>query len=495
MQGISKSFPGVKALDQVNLMVRPGSVHALLGENGAGKSTLVKCLFGIYQKDEGSIKFKGKDAAFLSPKHALESGIAMVHQELEQVPLRNVADNVWLGRYPLKGGFVDEKKMYEDTKKIFDQFQIDINPHAILKNLPVADRQMIEIAKAVSYNASVVILDEPTSSLTEKEVVHLFRIINMLRDQGISFVYISHKLEEIAKITDEVTILRDGKFIVCDKTKNLSLDDIIMHMVGRSLTQRFPSKENAPGDVLMQVKNVSTIAKNCVRNVSFELRRGEILGISGLLGAKKTELVETVFGLREMTPESEILLNGKPIVNRNSVDAINNKFALCTEERRFNGIFPGLSVRFNATMANIRAYSKLGFLNDRSIAKDTQWVIDSVRVKTPNQTTRIRSLSGGNQQKVILGKWMLTKPDVLMLDDPTRGVDVGAKFEIYQLIIEMAKEGKGIIFISSEMPELLGICDRILVMSNGKVGGIVDVRNNPEESTQENLMRMATSWL
>lgn len=492
---ISKSFPGVKALDKAEFRLKRGSVHALLGENGAGKSTMMKCLFGIYHADEGSIKLEGKEVAFINPKDAMENGVAMVHQELEQLSLRNVTDNMWLGRYPTKGLFVNEKKMYKDTLDIFQQFEIDVQPNAILQDLPVADRQMIEIAKAISYDASVVVLDEPTSSLTDKEVENLFRIINMLKDKGTSFIYISHKLEEIRKICDEVTILRDGKFIVCDSIENLTLDAIVNHMVGRDLTQRFPPKTNQPGELLVEVKNLTHAVKNSVTDVSFELRKGEILGISGLLGAKKTELVETIFGIREKK-SGEILLHGKPVENKSSEDAIRNGFALCTEERRFDGIFPGLDIRFNSTIANVRSYTnKLGVLSGKNLLTDTSWVIDNINVKTPSQTTLIASLSGGNQQKVVLGRWLLTKPEVLLLDDPTRGIDVGAKYEIYKLIIDIANEGKGIVIVSSEMPELLGICDRILVMSNGRIGGMVDVINNPEEATQENLMHMASKYV
>ncbi|MDX5541870.1 ATP-binding cassette domain-containing protein [Escherichia coli] len=405
MSGINKSFPGVKALDNVNLKVRPHSIHALMGENGAGKSTLLKCLFGIYQKDSGTILFQGKEIDFHSAKEALENGISMVHQELNLVLQRSVMDNMWLGRYPTKGMFVDQDKMYRETKAIFDELDIDIDPRARVGTLSVSQMQMIEIAKAFSYNAKIVIMDEPTSSLTEKEVNHLFTIIRKLKERGCGIVYISHKMEEIFQLCDEVTVLRDGQWIATEPLAGLTMDKIIAMMVGRSLNQRFPDKENKPGEVILEAY---------------------------------------------------------------------------------------LDIGFNSLISNIRNYkNKVGLLDNSRMKSDTQWVIDSMRVKTPGHRTQIGSLSGGNQQKVIIGRWLLTQPEILMLDEPTRGIDVGAKFEIYQLIAELAKKGKGIIIISSEMPELLGITDRILVMSNGLVSGIVDTKT----TTQNEILRLASLHL
>lgn len=491
MSGINKSFPGVKALDNVNLKVRPHSIHALMGENGAGKSTLLKCLFGIYQKDSGTILFQGKEIDFHSAKEALENGISMVHQELNLVLQRSVMDNMWLGRYPTKGMFVDQDKMYRETKAIFDELDIDIDPRARVGTLSVSQMQMIEIAKAFSYNAKIVIMDEPTSSLTEKEVNHLFTIIRKLKERGCGIVYISHKMEEIFQLCDEVTVLRDGQWIATEPLAGLTMDKIIAMMVGRSLNQRFPDKENKPGEVILEVRNLTSLRQPSIRDVSFDLHKGEILGIAGLVGAKRTDIVETLFGIREKSAGT-ITLHGKQINNHNANEAINHGFALVTEERPSTGIYAYLDIGFNSLISNIRNYkNKVGLLDNSRMKSDTQWVIDSMRVKTPGHRTQIGSLSGGNQQKVIIGRWLLTQPEILMLDEPTRGIDVGAKFEIYQLIAELAKKGKGIIIISSEMPELLGITDRILVMSNGLVSGIVDTKT----TTQNEILRLASLHL
>ena len=492
MDNISKEFPGVKALDGVNLKVRPYSVHALMGENGAGKSTLMKCLFGIYKKDGGSITFDGKEINFTSAKDALENGVSMVHQELNQVTQRNVLDNIWLGRFPMKGMFVDEKKMYEDTVKIFKDLDIEVDPRMKVADLSVSQRQMIEIAKAVSYNSKIIVMDEPTSSLTENEVQHLFRIINKLRDKGCGIVYISHKMEEIKEICDDITIMRDGKWVATDSVKDLTTDQIINMMVGRDLTNRFPPKDNEVKEVILKVENLSALHQPSLKEASFELHKGEILGVAGLVGSKRTDIVETIFGMRERAT-GKIILNGKEVKNRTPGEAIRNGFALVTEERRATGIFSMLDIKVNSIVSNIDHYKNklLGLLDNKKMVEDTRWVIDSMRVKTPSQSTSIGSLSGGNQQKVILGRWLLTEPDVLMLDEPTRGIDVGAKYEIYQLMIELAKKDKGIIMISSEMPELLGVTDRILVMSNGRVAGIV----NTKETTQEEILALSAKYL
>ena len=491
MSGINKSFPGVRALDNVNLKVRPSSIHALRGENGAGKSTLLKCLFGIYSKDSGTILFQGQEVNFKSSKEALETGVSMVHQELNLVLQRTVMDNMWLGRYPTKGIFVDQDKMYKDTKAIFDELDIDIDPRDKVGKLSVSQMQMIEIAKAFSYNAKIVIMDEPTSSLTEKEVNHLFTIIRKLKDRGCGIVYISHKMEEIFQLCDEITILRDGQWIITQPLEGLDMDKIISMMVGRSLSQRFPDRLNVPGEVILEVRNLTSMRQPSIRDISFDLHKGEILGIAGLVGAKRTDIVETLFGIREKV-SGTIKLHGKKINNHSANEAINHGFALVTEERRSTGIYAYLDIGFNSLISNIRQYkNKVGLLDTARMKSDTQWVIDSMRVKTPGHKTSIGSLSGGNQQKVIIGRWLLTKPEILMLDEPTRGIDVGAKFEIYQLITELAKREKGIIIISSEMPELLGITDRILVMSNGQVAGIVETKH----TSQNEILRLASLHL
>lgn len=491
MMDITKEFPGVKALDNVSLNVRPGTVHALMGENGAGKSTLMKCLFGIYKKNSGKIFFQGKEIDFNNTREALDNGVSMVHQELNQVRQRNILDNIWLGRYPKKGLFIDEEKMYEDTKKIFKDLDVDVDPREKVGNLSVSQMQMIEIAKAVSYNSKVIVMDEPTSSLTEKEVDHLFRIINKLRKDNVAIIYISHKMEEILKISDEVTVMRDGQLIGTKYASELTTDIIISMMVGRDMSNRFPPKNNKPGQVILEVDNLTEGTKFGFRDVSFQLRKGEILGVAGLVGAKRTEIVEALFGMRHIE-SGQIKLHGKLIHNSRPKKAIDNGFALVTEERRSTGIFPQLSVNFNSIISNMGAYKVNGcFLSDKKMEKDTGWVIESMNVKTPSQKTNIGSLSGGNQQKVIIGRWLLTNPEILMLDEPTRGIDVGAKYEIYQLINDLASKGKGIIMISSEMPELIGVTDRILVMSNGKVAGIVDSKN----TTQEEIMKLSAKYI
>lgn len=490
MIDIEKQFPGVKALDHAQLKLRPGTVHALMGENGAGKSTLMKCLFGVYKEDAGKILIDGKETHFAGPKNALDNGVAMVHQELNQVLKRSVMENIWLGRFPKKMGLVSHQQMYEKTKAVFKELDIPVDPKMIIGKLSVSQRQMVEIAKAVSYNAKIVVLDEPTSSLTEEEVEHLFKIMNKLRDKGVALVYISHKMEEILRISDEITIMRDGKWVATEHARDLTTDKIIKLMVGRDLTNRFPPKTNVPGEVMLEVKKLTgKYMPSCI-DVSFELRKGEILGIAGLVGSRRTELLETIFGISHRA-SGEVILNGKTVDNKDSRMAIKNGFALLTEERRATGIFPVMNISFNSIIANIKSYKKRILLSGKDMTKDTGWVIDSMHVKTPSQRTQIRSLSGGNQQKVIFGRWLLTAPEVLLLDEPTRGIDVGAKYEIYQLIIDLANQGKGVIMVSSEMPELLGICNRIAVMSNGHLAGILD----GETATQEDIMRLAAMYI
>ena len=491
MRGITKEVPGVKALDGVNLTVRAGTVHALMGENGAGKSTLMKCLFGIYAKDSGTITLDGKEVSFKSSKEALENGVAMVHQELNQALTRSVTDNLWLGRYPKVGGImVSEGIMRRRTQEIFEELDVHVDPRAIMSTLPVSQRQMVEIAKAVSYDSKVIVFDEPTSSLTEVEVEHLFRIINMLRSKGCGIIYISHKMEEILRISDDVTIMRDGQWVATRPAKELTMDEIIRLMVGRELTNRFPPKDNVPGDVILEVENLSGKYTR-LQEASFQLHKGEILGIAGLDGSGRTEVLENLFGA--MTKGSgTIRLHGREIRNRTPRESIKNGFALLTEERRATGIFGIRDIRDNTVISNLKNYLMGGIcLSDKKMKADTDWAIQAMRIKTPSQSTQIRSLSGGNQQKVIIGRWLLTKPEVLLLDEPTRGIDVGAKYEIYQLIIELAKEGKGVIMVSSEMPELLGVCDRILVMSGGRLAGEVDAK----ATSQEEILTLAAKYV
>ena len=491
MVDIEKAFPGVKALDKVNLSVKAGTVHALMGENGAGKSTLMKCLFGVYSKDSGSIYLDGREVNFKNSKEALENGVAMVHQELNQALKRNVMDNMWLGRFPTvaKGiPITSEKKMYKATAEIFESLGLSINPKAVMSTMPVSQRQMVEIAKAVSYNSKVIVFDEPTSSLTEEEVERLFKIIDMLRSKGCAIIYISHKMSEILRISDEVTIMRDGKWIATKEAKELTMDEIIRLMVGRELTNVYPPKVNKIGDVLLEVDNLTAMYSK-LRDVSFKARKGEILGIAGLDSSGRTELLENIFGVATRK-SGTIKLDGKIIKNKNAGDSIRNGFALLTEERRATGIFGILNIRENATISSLDKCKTGPFLSKAKLKKNTDWCIKSMRIKTPNQETKIRTLSGGNQQKVILGRWLLTEPTVLLLDEPTRGIDVGAKYEIYQLIIDLAEKGKTVIMVSSEMPELLGVCDRILVMSGGRLAGEVDAAT----ATQEEIMTLAAKF-
>lgn len=490
MKNITKEFPGVKALNQVSLTVKKGTVHALMGENGAGKSTLMKCLFGMYSKDGGQIFLEGKEVNFKNSKEALENGVAMVHQELNQALKRNVMDNIWLGRYPKVGGvMIDEKKMYEDTREVFQELGIDVDPRRIMSTMPVSQRQMAEIAKAVSFNSKIIVFDEPTSSLNEQEVEHLFKIINMLRDKGCGIIYISHKMAEILRIADEVTVMRDGTWIATKPAKELTTEEIIKLMVGRELSNQFPPKTNKPGEVALEVEGL-TAQYSLLKDVSFKVRRGEIVGLAGLDGSGRTETLENIFGIATRK-SGTIKLDGKQVLNRNARESIKNGFAMLTEERRATGIFGILNIRENTVISSLKKHRKGIALSEKSMRADTDWSIKAMRTKTPTQETKIRSLSGGNQQKVILGRWLLTEPEVLLLDEPTRGIDVGAKYEIYQLIIDLANKGKIVMMVSSEMPELLGVCDRILVMSGGRLAGEVDAKN----TTQEEIMTLAAKYV
>ena len=484
---VSKSFPGVRALDNVSLNVRPGTIHSLMGENGAGKSTLMKCLFGIYTTDAGEYILNGKKVLFANPRQAMINGVSMVHQELNQVHTRSVMENIWLGRFPgFPPVYVNHKKMYQDTLDIFKNLDISIDPKAIISTLSVSQRQMVEIAKAVSHNSKVIVFDEPTSSLTEVEVEHLFCIIKNLRAKGCGIIYISHRMSEILQISDEVTVMRDGKRVDTSPAKNLTTDRIITMMVGRELNNVFPPKDNVPGEVVLKVDGLAAKFRN-LKDISFELHKGEILGVAGLVGAGRTETLEAIFGLLTLK-SGKIYKNGIEIKTGKPDRAKKHGFAMLTEERRATGIFSILSVRENITVANIKNYKRLKFyVSGKKMSADADWAINTLRIKTPSQRTLIRSLSGGNQQKAIFGRWMLTDPDILLLDEPTRGIDVGAKYEIYQLMIDLAKQGNSIIMVSSELPELLGICDRIIVMSGGYKTGDLDAK----ATDQEEIMTLA----
>lgn len=495
LKGVSKSFPGVKALDNVSLALRPGTVHALMGENGAGKSTLMKCLFGIYKMDEGEVYMEGEKLTINNPDEAMKKGIVMVHQELQPVPARTVAENFFNGRFPVKKfgplQVIDHKTMYEETEKWMKEIKMDIDPHALLGDLSIGQMQSVEIAKAVSQNAKVVILDEPTSSLSDKEVESLFRIMNDLRDKGVSMVYISHKMDEIKQISDDVTIMRDGTYVGTWPTAEISMDEIIKKMVGRELTNVYPPKENTPGDVILEVENLCSIHEKSFQNVSFKLRKGEILGFGGLVGAQRTELMEGIFGIRGLCAGT-IKMNGKEIKVKHPIDAMNAGIGLITEDRRGNGIFGCLSIKDNVGVSIYNKNLKAGFVLDhKTINSVVDESIDKLRIKTPSMKEHIANLSGGNQQKVIISRWLANNPDVLIMDEPTRGIDVGAKHEIYEIMSDLAKQGKAIIMISSEMAELIGMSDRIYVMCNGRITGEI---TEHEMMTQENVMTFATQF-
>ena len=495
MRGVCKSFPGVKALDHAQLRLRPGTVHALMGENGAGKSTTMKCMFGIYKMDEGEILFHGEKVTIHDPMEALKMGIAMVHQELQPIPARTIGENIFLGRYPIKKVLgliptVDHKKMYEDTAALLKRVRMDFDPKAQLSSLSVSQMQSVEIAKAVSANCKVLILDEPTSSLTQNEVEALFRIVDDLKAEGVAIVYISHKMDEILRISDEVTIMRDGQYIGTWEAKELTTDMIISRMVGRELTNLYPKRENVPGEVVFSVENFTSINPKSFRNVSFELRKGEILGVGGLVGAQRTELMEGIFGTRSHTT-GKITFHGKELKINRPKDAIDQGVAMLTEDRRQSGIMGVLSIADNISIASLKKYVDGGImLNSKKIEQLVQDNVQKMNIKTPSSKTLIQSLSGGNQQKVLIGRWLANDPEVLILDEPTRGIDVGAKYEIYCIIAELAKQGKSIIMISSEMGELIGMSDRIMVMCDGKVTGFID----SQDATQESVMSLATQF-
>jgi methyl-galactoside transport system ATP-binding protein/inositol transport system ATP-binding protein len=483
MTGVHKSFPGVKALKNVELNVRPASVHAVMGENGAGKSTLMKCLIGMYTMDSGKILFKGKDIVFRNMYEALSNGISMIHQELSPVPERSVKENVWLGREPRRGLMINHKKLYSDTVELFKYLNMDIDPNEKMGSLSIAKMQMVEIAKAVSYDSAVVVMDEPTSTLTQSETEHLFRIIEQLKEKGVSVIYISHKMDEILRICDEISVYRDGEYVGTDYRENMTIDRIISMMVGREITEMFPKIECPIGKTILKVENLSDGKR--FRDISFELRRGEILGFAGLVGAGRTEIVETIFGIRRLA-RGKIYKDDKEITIKSAEDAVKHKIALLTEDRRFSGTVGVLSILENTVLANLKKY---GFpLRNKKMKTDTQEYINRLKVRTPNMHTRIMNLSGGNQQKVLVSRWLLTEPDILFVDEPTRGIDVGAKAEIHTILTKLAGEGKAIIMISSEMPEILGMSDRVLVMCEGKMTGIID----RQEATQELIMQYAT---
>ncbi|MEL3907386.1 MAG: sugar ABC transporter ATP-binding protein [Treponemataceae bacterium] len=490
IKNLSKAFGNNKVLDKISLNVVKSSVLGLMGENGAGKSTLVKCLFGSYQKDEGEIFLDGQLVDFKNPKDALENGVTMVHQELNLCLDMTVADNLFLGRFPTKFGIINEHEMFEKATNIFSKLKININPKRIVRTMSVAEKQMVEIANAVSHNAKLIVLDEPTSSLTEREVEKLFSIIKKLKSQGVSFIYISHKMDEVFEICDDVSVLRDGKLIFTKPTSETKMTELVSAMVGRELNKRFPEIDNEPGEPYLVVKNLTTKYKPTLKDISFSVHKGEIFGIYGLVGAGRSELLETLFGIRSIA-YGEILLGGKRISLQNPAEAMDYGFALLTEERKLNGMFEKASIGFNIAISNLEQYKNKFVLSDEKIRQAAKKEVERMRVRCTSIKQLMSSLSGGNQQKVIMSKWLERSPDVFLMDEPTRGIDVGAKYEIYELIVHMAKLGKTIIVVSSEMPEILGITNRIAVMSNNRLAGIVTTKN----TDQEELLWLSSEFL
>ena len=487
MEGIDKSFPGVHALDHVNLEVRRGEVHALMGENGAGKSTLMKVLTGIYTKDSGTITYEGKEVEFHGPKEAQEAGIVIVHQELNMMNHLTVAQNIFIGREFMKGGIIDDAKMNEESKKLFEQLGIKIDPTEKMGNLTVGKQQMCEIAKAISHKAKVIIFDEPSAALTEAEIEELFKIIRDLRDKQLGIVYISHRMDEIKVITDRVTVMRDGGYVGTLITKDCTKDDIINMMVGRVIYEDPKTQSMVPPDAPVVLKVEHLNAGKMVQDVSFELHKGEILGFSGLMGAGRTETARALFGA-DPKESGDIYVNGKKVDIRSPKDAVALGIGYLSEDRKRYGIVVDKSVAENSTMAHLKNFVKGLFIDKKKEVAATQDYIKRLNTKTPSTDQLVVNLSGGNQQKVVLAKWLVKDCDILIFDEPTRGIDVGAKSEIYHLMNELVAQGKSIIMISSEMTEILRMSDRIVVMCEGKKTAEIDIAG----ATQESIMHAAT---
>jgi inositol transport system ATP-binding protein len=486
IEGIRKEFPGVIALDDVRLRVRPGTVHALMGENGAGKSTLMKIIAGIYQPDAGEIRLRGLPVTLKSPLDALEQGIAMIHQELALMNWMTVAENIWIRREPKnRFGLIDHSKMVDMTQKLFTRLNIALDPKAQVFELTIAQKQMVEIARAVSYESSILIMDEPTSALTDREVEHLFAIIRDLRSRGIGIVYITHKMNELFEIADEFTVFRDGKYVGTHSSKDVTRDDIIRMMVGREITDMFPKVDCPIGDVILEVKNLTI--PGVFYDISFSIRRGEILGLAGLVGSKRSNVAEALFGVAPAN-SGEIIIDGKSVTIANPSEAMAYGLAFLTEDRKETGCFLTLNCLENIQSALItRSHVTAGFVDQSTVTKLAEGMAAKLRVKTPNLHETVENLSGGNQQKLLIARWLLTKPRILILDEPTRGIDVGAKSEIHRLITGLAAEGVAVLMISSELPEVLGMSDRIMVMHEGHVSGFLD----RAEATQVKIMDLA----
>nr|WP_321008072.1 sugar ABC transporter ATP-binding protein [Hungatella effluvii] len=488
MKQIIKSFNGVEVLHGIDFSLRAGTVHALMGENGAGKSTLMKVLAGVHKCDDGEIWLKGKKTEIQSPRHAQELGIAMIHQELSPVPEMTVAENIFLGREPRKGLFVDYKKMYADTEKLLGEMKVRVSPRAKIGRLKVADQQLIEISKAISLNADIIVMDEPTSAITDQEVEILFKTIADLKKKGTGIIYISHKMDEIFRIADDITVLRDGTYVNSWEAKDIDNNTLIKNMVGRELNEIFPKIKVPAKDVVMEVRHFTK--ENQFEDISFLVREGEILGIAGLIGAGRTELMNAIFGL-EKPDSGEVFFEGKKVEIRRPSDAIRHGIAYVTEDRKNEGLVLEMGVGQNITIASMKTLSSGMFIKRQEEKKTIDDQIRALRIKVHSPRQLVGKLSGGNQQKVVLAKWMMKNPKLLILDEPTRGIDIGAKSEIYKLMGEFVEKGNSIIMISSEMPEAMGMSDRILVLSNGRLSGEL----SREEFVQEDIMKMAVSYI
>ena len=489
MEGICKSFPGVKALDNVSLTVRAGTVHALMGENGAGKSTLMKCLFGVYNKDAGHIYLDGKEVSFKTSKEALENGVAMVHQELNQALKRNVMDNMWLGRFPKISKWcplTSESKMYEATKKLFDELDVNVDPKTVMSTMPVSQRQMVEIAKAVSLDAKLIIMDEPTSSLGKEEINQLMETVRGLKAKGVAILFVSHKLEELFELCDRVTVMRDGEHIVTQDIGDMTEDSLINAMVGRTLDNLYPKEFGVKGDVWLEARNLNEAG--VLHDVSFKAYGGQITGFAGLVGAGRTETMRAIFGADRLD-SGEIYVKGEKVHIRTPKDAIKKKIAFLTEDRKGQGLVLSLDVRTNLILANMKGFSNGPFLNKGKIEKSGQDNVESLRIKTPSLDEVTAQLSGGNQQKVVIGKWVNTDADIFIFDEPTRGIDVGAKIEVYHVMNDLVKAGKCVIMVSSELPEILAMSDHVVVMRGGRVMANID-RDTPHFNS-EDIMKAA----
>ncbi len=486
MKHIHKRFPGVYALNDVSYELRAGEVHALLGENGAGKSTLIKVLGGIYSADEGEIYIDGKKAEINGVKDAQNNGIAIIHQELVLVPHMTVAENIFLGREQGQGILIDHRKMTEEAQRLLDAHEMNIKADALIKDLTIAQQQMVEIVKAISYNSRILVMDEPTSSISDKDVAFLFKTMRGLTAKGVGIIYISHKMSELEEICDRVTIMRDGQYVGTEVVKETTKDDLIAMMVGRELTNYYTRDYLEPGEIVLKCENISD--GKMVKNAGFEIHKGEIVGFAGLVGAGRSETMKCIFGLTKGS-QGDVYVKGNKVNISNPVDAIKHGLALVPEDRKLEGLYKVQSVRFNSTIEILERFIRGVSVDDRKEIEITQKYIDMMATKTPTQEQVIGNLSGGNQQKVMISRWLATNPDILILDEPTRGVDVGAKSEIYAIMNQLVKEGMSIIMISSELPEIINMSDRIYVMSEGRVTGCLD----HDEATQESIMQLAAN--